>query len=435
MHNRYKELCALAATGQIDPQDWRSLQAHMKSCEECRGFLAEVSRITIESIPLTAGSRVEGEQVEPPAGIRNRFIERALAQGIECKPGDAGASNISPRQAQNDGADGFTSKNPVAMESSLHAWVPIPPMAPIHAVLTLVACIAFGFLGYLYGMAHRRAPSLAPVISVSRTIDPTKPSSSSTIVSDESVDAERASLEKKLVSVSNQLAATQTQRDELTLRVEDLAQKAATSAQFSEQFRQSVAELENANDQVAKLKAELDLAQHKLEQNDVILIAQQQATQEAKSKLASVEQELRKEQDLQSARNEIGDLISARNLHIVDVHDSEPGGKRQQAFGRIFYVEGRSLVFYAYDLALAGHSDKKVVFHVWGETAGVKETTHSLGILRNDDAGQARWILTFDDSKVLNKINAVYITAESRAKGDPEGRKVLYAFLGSPNHP
>jgi len=67
----------------------------------------------------------------------------------------------------------------------------------------------------------------------------------------------------------------------------------------------------------------------------------------------------------------------------------------------------------------------------------VKETTYSLGILHSDDSIQARWVLTFDDPKILNRINAVYITAErdTVAKKNPQGRKLLYAFLGSPNHP
>jgi hypothetical protein len=194
--------------------------------------------------------------------------------------------------------------------------------------------------------------------------------------------------------------------------------------------------LQQAQERLVALDSELELTKRRLTQSDATLIAQQQATQESNSKLAATERELQKQEDTQTARSEIGDLISARNLHIVDVHDTEPGGKRQPAFGRVFYVEGRSLVFYAYDLA-ASHSDKKIEFHVWGETAGVKETTHSLGILHSDDPGQARWVLTFDDPKVLNRINAVYITADRGApsKGDPQGRKVLYAFLVSANHP
>ena len=58
----------------------------------------------------------------------------------------------------------------------------------------------------------------------------------------------------------------------------------------------------------------------------------------------------------------------------------------------MFYVEGQSLVFYAYDLESAKHSNTKIAFQVWGETAGVKTaTTYNLGILRADYPGQVRW--------------------------------------------
>jgi hypothetical protein len=135
--------------------------------------------------------------------------------------------------------------------------------------------------------------------------------------------------------------------------------------------------------------------------------------------------------------DEIGSLATARNLHIIDVHDSNAAGKRQRAFGRVFYVEGRSLVFYAYDLT-AAHTQKNITFHLWGEQAGSKETTLSLGILHDDDPKERRWALKFDDPKVLAKINSVYVTAESASKHNdaPHGPRVLYAYFGAqPNHP
>jgi hypothetical protein len=79
-----------------------------------------------------------------------------------------------------------------------------------------------------------------------------------------------------------------------------------------------------------------------------------------------------------------------------------------------------------------------VVFDVWGGQAGVKEVTHSLGILHKDNEGQSRWAMTFDDSKVLSQINSVFVTAEAANKhyDTPHGKKVLYTYFGGqPNHP
>ena len=122
----------------------------------------------------------------------------------------------------------------------------------------------------------------------------------------------------------------------------------------------------------------------------------------------------------------------------MDVYDADGNGRRQQSFGRVFYIEGKSLVFYAYDLDDPGRFKTNVVFHVWGGKAGMKEVTHSLGILHKDDAGQNRWAMTFDDPSVLAQINSVFVTAESANKhyDEPHGKKVLYAYFGSqPNHP
>jgi len=63
------------------------------------------------------------------------------------------------------------------------------------------------------------------------------------------------------------------------------------------------------------------------------------------AKLDTTEEELRRQNDLKSAKLELGDLVATRNLHIVDVYDADSTGKRDRSFGRVFYVEGKSLVF------------------------------------------------------------------------------------------
>jgi hypothetical protein len=175
-----------------------------------------------------------------------------------------------------------------------------------------------------------------------------------------------------------------------------------------------------------------------LSESEVNLAIQKQTSEALTARLDAAAGELQRERDLKSAKSEIGDLMAARSLHIVDVYDADPNGKRQRSFGRVFYIEGKSLVFYAYDLDDSGRFKANVVFHVWGGKAGVKQVTHSLGILHKDDAGQNRWAMTFDDPNVLGQINSVFVTAESASKhyDEPHGKKVLYAYFGSPpNHP
>ena len=188
---------------------------------------------------------------------------------------------------------------------------------------------------------------------------------------------------------------------------------------------------------VATLQSRAETLSERLAESEVKLGIQKQMREDLAAKLDTTEEELRRQNDLKSAKLELGDLVAARNLHIVDVYDADSKGNRQRSFGRVFFIEGKSLVFYAYDLDAPGQFKANVVFHVWGEKAGVKEVAHSLGILHKDD-GHSRWAMTFDDPRVLVKINSVFVTTEVASKQykEPHGKKVLYAYLGNqPNHP
>src|SRR5260370_12641581 len=87
-----------------------------------------------------------------------------------------------------------------------------------------------------------------------------------------------------------------------------------------------------------------------------------------------------------------------------------------RARARIWCREGKSLIFYAYDLSDPRKVDAKVSFYVWGERLGAEKPIRSLGIFRNDDANDGRWVLTFEDPQVLAQINSVFVTVESSKK-------------------
>ncbi len=138
------------------------------------------------------------------------------------------------------------------------------------------------------------------------------------------------------------------------------------------------------------------------------------------------------------AESDLHDLVGARNLHIVDVYDTDSKGKTKRAVGRVFYTEGKSLVFYAYDLS-DGHSDtSKYAYYVWGNKDGNLETVRNLGTLSTDDLLQERWKLQVNDANALADIDRVFVTVESIGKlgPRPHGKKILSAYLGGPvNHP
>ena len=172
--------------------------------------------------------------------------------------------------------------------------------------------------------------------------------------------------------------------------------------------------------------------------SDVALTLQETELRELRKKVDEQADLLRQQEELTARGSDVRDLVVARNLHIIDVHDRDGDGKSQRAFGRIFYTEGKSLIFYAYDLGDPRKVDAKVSFYVWGGRLGAEKPIESLGVFHNDDVSDGRWVLTFDDPHVLAQINSVFVTVESSRKAirEPGGRRILFAFLGEkPNHP
>jgi hypothetical protein len=122
----------------------------------------------------------------------------------------------------------------------------------------------------------------------------------------------------------------------------------------------------------------------------------------------------------------------------VDVFDTDAKGKTRPAFGRVFFTEGKSLIFYAYDLNEVRLAKASYDFHVWGKKEGPNQQPRNLGIFYSDDATQKRWVFRLDDPKVLNEIDAVFVTVEppGEKRGRPQGHELMYAYLrAQPNHP
>jgi hypothetical protein len=147
---------------------------------------------------------------------------------------------------------------------------------------------------------------------------------------------------------------------------------------------------------------------------------------------------LDQEHQLLSLGHDVTDLMGARNLHIVDVVDTDSRGKTRPAFGRIFFTEGKSLIFYAYDLNEAKMQKANYQYQVWAKKEGPNRQARRLGIFYSDDKAQRRWVFKCDDAKILQEIDSVFVTF-GRPDSDPshpEGSSLMYAYLrGQPNHP
>jgi predicted RNase H-like nuclease (RuvC/YqgF family) len=131
-------------------------------------------------------------------------------------------------------------------------------------------------------------------------------------------------------------AASEKERDVLGY---ELKQRQARIDDLERQIAQSQVELASAKTQLGAQGAKEDT-----------VAADQVRIRELSDQLAEQTALLSRERDLLSADRDIRELMGARNLHIADVFDTDAKGKTRPTLGRIFFTEGKSLVFYAYDL-------------------------------------------------------------------------------------
>jgi hypothetical protein len=194
-------------------------------------------------------------------------------------------------------------------------------------------------------------------------------------------------------------------------------------------------ELDQANQSIraelASLRAERDkvlLRTVSLESKIDELTA---ATRDQEHKIKDDEQYLASDRDIR-------ELMGARHLYIADVYDVDSRSRTRKSFGRIFYTQGKSLIFYAFDLD-PGMKNANA-FQVWGRkemAQGTQGRPTSLGILYLDNETNHRWVMRFDDAKQLEEIDAVFVTIEPHGGSlKPTSKPFLYALLRKEvNHP
>jgi hypothetical protein len=402
-HEQYEELSALAASGQASPDELADLRSHLEGCPRCRSAAYDFTQISAQGLSQLAAKRL---RCEIPSGMTQRFVARARSEGIEIS-----RENVVP----------------MARPRRMGAF------AGVCAVAAVIVLAAF--------LVIARQKSLPIAASPQRTPPPpvSTPSSDASLQKGQSHDAE---IQRKLASAEAEIASMATairkQRVELESLGEangSLASRLANEEHENATILSGKAQLEA---RIAGLETDVEKSKSDKNTSDAVVALEESELRNLRSKLAAQEAALDQQEDLAARGSDVRDLVVARNLHIIDVHDRDGDGKSQRAFGRIFYTEGKSLIFYAYDLADPRKVDAKVSFCVWGERLGAEKPISSLGVFHSDDAKDGRWVLTFDDPNVLAQINSVFVTVESSHKTirEPGGKRILFAFLGDrPNHP
>lgn len=422
-HEHYQEICAAASIGQATGHELAELNEHLAVCQDCQHRYSDFIEIQAGQYALrTDEPQMDATEtlgcIDSPL-LRKRFLERAELEGITF-------SQIEIEEPEGMSSAGLSSRR-----------------SPRFAMQIAAALILLSF-GILLG--RHVANSGTTRVSTADTRLNAQPVASKDL---QALMAKVSELESKNEGLMADLNASHANFARISSRVAELE---ASNAKSDEERlhlsstikarQETIASLEDQLNQAkagaAELRADLEKAASTSTENQNALVESRIRVQELTEQLADESKALDREKDLFVAGRDIRELMAARNLHIFDVFDTDPKGKTRPAFGRIFLTEGKSLIFYAYDLNDVRVQDAGYRYRVWGKREGQNQRARSLGIFYSDDKSQKRWVFQYDDPKVLSEIDSVFVTLEppNTNSNQPKGDKLLYAYLkGQANHP
>lgn len=428
MHERYQEICVAAGIGQASPEDLAQLHAHLHNCKKCRQAYSEFTNIAsllyAEDLGKQSITPEEAAILPDPDLLRQRFLQCADEKGI--------LSNKATPLNPSDRAHAFSGFLRHMTNSSV-AW-------SVAAMVILVLLPA----AYELGRRAAKVPLAASVQFVASSKDAIPAGTSNS-----NRESQISVLQVQIARLKDDLRA----KDQ---RLESLSERLKSSSDNNENLLKTRAELElSMNDLQQKLRETQGLLQasivekaglpEKLNElknalNDVqtSYVADEIKIRELKEQLADKSGTAERNAQLLERDRDIRDLMTARNLHIYDVFDTDAKGKTKPVFGRIFYTEAQSLIFYAYDLNEAKLANSNYHYRVWGSQEAQKDKVTSLGVFYSDDKTQRRWVFKCNNPKILGQIDSVFVTLEPSGSDSlkPKGQKLLDAYLGGvANHP
>jgi hypothetical protein len=252
--------------------------------------------------------------------------------------------------------------------------------------------------------------------------------------SDRQTTLRLADLQHRLQASALETAALEDERrslqSQLTQQDSDLKQEERHRLDLEQQLS-----LANANAQT--LRAKLDQATTELALTPPSPETLQKRVGDLNGELEEKNQQIARQEEFLQRDRDIRNLMGARDLYIGEIYDIAKSGKTQKPFGRVFYTQGKSLVFYAYDLDQQPGVKLASTFQAWGRRGVDQQHDISLGIFYQDDQNQKRWILKSNDGVTLSQLDAVFVTVEPHgASTKPTGKPLLFTYLKlPPNHP
>jgi hypothetical protein len=395
-HEHFEELAALSAGGLLSTQEMAELREHAKNCTECSNAETEFGAILYRGMPLASSPFRElrdRARTNTDKDIRSRFLARARRDGVSFA-----TAAEEPRARRN--------------------WFEFAPFAAgvVIAAVVLIAC---------YALIRFRNGSGGALDASKQQI--------------EQLQQGKTDLNAKISQLNQLLSAQETEVERLRNQLEgarSAQHQDARSAGSTAQDVDLAKELESAQQQLADSKGEADRISL-LHADDLASLAVQQAKiAELNDRLRVASATLDMERQIVESGENLRELLLAKQLHVIDVRDTDPSGKPGKAFGRVFVTEGKSITFYAFDLNEAHPGSANSRFEVWGSQDANAASSKKLGYLLADEKGDRRWVMKVNSPGAVKGIESVFVTAEPTTTAQtPTGPPMLFAYLGSPHRP
>jgi hypothetical protein len=424
-HDIFRKHCALAAAGSLAPVELSELRTHLESCDECQELYRQYRILTTEGMSTLADAC--GEVFEESAWDGASVRERVLA----CVSND----------------------QQMALHRNHHSAAPVGPdllhrvaanrLAGMVLAAGLILAVASG--AYRLGL---RKQILADVKTGPGLVE----AQVQKLLQEKNAAGELSARQtKKLMELQSESSAKQREIDKLqsALRAVEIR-----STELAAANGQATAQLQSLLQQRSELDAQLQSVSQTYE-NDKIELASLRSERDKtlrqasalESKIADLsatnrdqERRLKDAEQYLTSDRDIRELMGARKLYIADVFDVDGSSRTKKPFGRVFYTQGKSLIFYAFDLDREPGVVNASTYQVWGQREapqGEQPLPTNLGILYMDNESNRRWVLRFDDPKQLAEIDAVFVTIEPHGGSHkPTSKPFLYALLRKEvNHP
>lgn len=413
-HEEFVQLCALFYSDEISDEDWALLQVHMAYCKDCESRFFQYQQLARDVIPMMAAAAVAAEadaaSQESPEALRQ--AEQRLMESLKGVP-----QIQAPRSGRH---------------LSIRSW-------GIAFAGCLLVCIVFAGIYIFHPREQTKGPASAAQVHPDTDLHAANPSN------DPLKTVTSTSDQPELQELRRQLSAKDLKLQQSGSMIESLLSKIRSEQEEREQIvgaRDALsAQLVSAQSETQTLRDKLASSQTDSGQM-VAHVAQLESKvrmlnvslEDANNEINTRERMLALDKDFLTHDREIRDVIGARDLKIVDIEDLTETGKPAKAFGRIFYTSDRSLVFYGFDLEKQPGLKQAAAFQVWG--SGSDQKPISLGLFYQDDSHK-RWVMRFDDPKMLSRLNMVFVTVEPPGGSHkPTGKQFLRAYLQTPvNHP